>query len=78
VEENIDTIRKNTEALLDVSGEVGLEVNQEKTKNMLISRSQKTGQKHGIKMQRNSFEGVAKFKYLETTITDQNCMHKEI
>jgi hypothetical protein len=41
----IDAIKKNTEALLDVSMEVGLEVNPEKTKCMLISRSQKAGQK---------------------------------
>jgi hypothetical protein len=29
--ENIDTIQKNTEALLDASKDVGLEVNPEKT-----------------------------------------------
>jgi hypothetical protein len=42
VVENMDTIKKNTEALLDASKEVGLEVNPEKTKFMLMSRSQKT------------------------------------
>jgi hypothetical protein len=41
--ENIGTIQKNTEALLDASKEVGLEVNSEKTKYMLMSRK-KTGQ----------------------------------
>jgi hypothetical protein len=48
VGENIDTINKNTEALLDASKMVGLEVNPEKTKYMLMSLSQMIGQKHSI------------------------------
>jgi hypothetical protein len=78
VGENTDSIKKNTEALSDASKEVGLEVNQEKTKYMLMSRSQKAGQKHGIKIGNGSFEVVANFKYLVTTLTNQNCMHEEI
>jgi hypothetical protein len=78
VGENIDTVKKNTEVLLHTSKEVGLEVNPEKTKYKLMSRSQKIGQKHSIKIANRSFEYVAKLKYPGTTLTDQNCMHEEI
>jgi hypothetical protein len=73
--EKIDTIQKNTEALLEASKDVGLEVNPEKIKYVLMSYYQKTGQKHSIKIANRSFEDVAKFKYLGTTLTEQNCMH---
>jgi hypothetical protein len=53
-------------------------VNPEKTKYMLMARSQKTGQKRSIKIANRSFEVVAKFKYLGTTLTDQNHMHEGI
>jgi hypothetical protein len=66
------------EALLDASKEVGLEVNPEKTEYMLMSHSPKIGQKHSTKAANRSFEDVAKFKYLRTTLTDQNCTHREI
>jgi hypothetical protein len=78
VGENIDTIQKNTKALLDASKEVGLEVNPEKIKYMLMSHCQKAGQRHSIKIANRSFEEVTKFKYLRTTLTNQNCMHEEI
>jgi hypothetical protein len=42
--DNIDTIKKNTETLIDASKEVDLEVNTEKTKYMLLSRHQNAGQ----------------------------------
>jgi hypothetical protein len=78
VEGNINTVKKNTEALLDVSKEAGLEGNLEKTKYMLMSRSQKTGQKYSIKKANRSFEDVAKFRNLGTTLTYKNHLHEEI
>jgi hypothetical protein len=59
VGENIDTIKKNKEALLDARKEDCLEVNPEKTKYMLMSCSQKIGQKRSIKIANRSFEDVA-------------------
>jgi retron-type reverse transcriptase len=49
--DNIDTVKKNTETLIDASKEVGLEINAEKTKYMLISRHQNVGQNRDIKIE---------------------------
>jgi hypothetical protein len=78
VGENIDTIQKNTEALLDANKVVGLDVNPEKTKYVLMPCYHKAGQKDSIIIVNRSFEDVAEFKYLGTTVTDQKCMHQEI
>jgi hypothetical protein len=43
-----------------------------------MSCSQKTGQKYSIKIAKGSFEDAAKFRYLGTTLTDQNHMHEGI
>jgi hypothetical protein len=50
------------ETLIDASNEVGLKVNTEKTKYMLLSRHQNTGQSHDIKIANKCFENVAKFR----------------
>jgi hypothetical protein len=69
--DNIDTIKKNTETLIDASKDVDLEVNAEKTKYMLLSRPQNAGQNHNIKISDRSFENVAEFKYFGTTVTSK-------
>jgi hypothetical protein len=75
---SIHTIRKNTEALLVASKEIGLEVNAEKTKYMVMSRDQNAGQNGNIQTGNKSFETVEQFKYLETTLINQNSIHEEI
>jgi hypothetical protein len=76
--DNIDTINKNTETLIDASKEVGLEGNVEKTKCMLVSRDQNAGQNREIKIGNRSFQNVSQFKYLGTTVTNQNLIQEEI
>jgi hypothetical protein len=76
--ENINIIKKNAEALLDASKEIGLEVNSEKTKYLFMSHHQTAGQSNYIRVANKSFEKVAKFKYLGSTLMDQNCIHEEI
>jgi hypothetical protein len=38
----------------------------------------KAGHNHSIQIANKSFEGAAKFRYLGTTLTDQNCIHEEM
>jgi hypothetical protein len=61
--DNRNTIKKNTETLIDASKKVGLEINVEKTKYMLLSRYQIVGQNRNIKIAKRSFENVSQFKY---------------
>jgi hypothetical protein len=58
--------------------EVGLEINVDQTKYMLLSRHQNVGQNRDIKIANRSFENVPQFKYLETTVTNQNLIQEEI
>jgi hypothetical protein len=66
--DNIDTIKKSTETLIDINQEASLEVNAEKTKYMLLSHHQNAGQNDNIKIGDRSFENVAQFRYLGTTV----------
>jgi hypothetical protein len=46
--DNIDTIMKNTETLIDADKEIGLEINVEKTNYMLLSCHRNVGQNRDI------------------------------
>jgi hypothetical protein len=45
---------------------------------MLLSRQQNVGQNWDIKIANRSFENVLQFKYLGTTVTNQNLIQEEI
>jgi hypothetical protein len=60
----------------DTSKEVGLEVNREKTKYMLLSHHQNTWQNHDVKIAHTCFENVAQFKYLGMTVSNRNLIRK--
>jgi hypothetical protein len=78
LEDNTDTIKKNTETLIVASKEIGVEVNVEKTKHLLLSRQQNVGQNRDIKIANRSFENLPQFKYLGTTVKNQNLIREEI
>ncbi|KAJ4436763.1 hypothetical protein ANN_16895 [Periplaneta americana] len=62
--ENPQTIGENTGILLQASKEIGLEVNPEKTKYMIMSRDQNIVRNENIKIGDLSFEEVEQLKYL--------------
>jgi hypothetical protein len=63
--DSINTIKENTETLLEANGGVGLEMTAEKTKYMIMS-CQNSGQNQNIRIPNESFENMMKYKYLET------------
>jgi hypothetical protein len=70
---------KNTESLVVASKVIILEVNAKKTKYMDICQGQNAGQNYSIKIDNNkSFKMVEHFKYLGTTLTNQNSTQEEI
>jgi hypothetical protein len=76
--DSVDTTKKKTQTLIDATKEVGVEVNTEKTKYMLLSRHQNAWQNHDINIGNRCFENVAQFRYVGTTITNQNLILKGI
>jgi len=58
--------------------ETGLEVNAVKTKYMVICQGQNAGWSHRINNDNSSFEREEHFRYLRTTLTNQNFVQEDI
>jgi hypothetical protein len=54
-------IKKNTKTLIDANKDVGLEINVDKTKYMLLSHHQNVGQNRDINIANKSFENIQIF-----------------
>jgi hypothetical protein len=73
--DSVNTVEENSETLLEASRDIGLEINAEKTKYMIMSRHPNSGQNQNISIANKK---VTKFKYVGTTVTNQNEIHDEI
>jgi hypothetical protein len=76
--DSVNTIKENSETLLEASRKIGLEINAEKRKYIIMSRYPNSGQNQNIRIANESFEKTEKFKYLGTTLTNQNDIRDEI
>jgi hypothetical protein len=75
---SLHNTKKNTDALVFISKDTGLEVTTDKTKYMVMSRDQNAGRSRNIKISNISFERVEEFKYLGTHLTCQDTIQEEI
>jgi hypothetical protein len=53
--DSVNTIKENSETLLETSRDIGLEINAEKTKCMIMSRHPNSGQNQNIRIANESF-----------------------
>jgi hypothetical protein len=73
-----NTIKENSETPLEASRDIRLKINAEETNYMIMSRHLNSEQNKNISVANELFENVAKFKYLGTTLKNQNDVHDEI
>ena len=75
---SVHTEEENAEALVVTTKEIGLEVNADKTKYIIMSRDQNAGRSHTMKIDNSFIERVEELKYLGKTLTNKNSIQEEI
>ena len=75
---SVHTVKESAEVLVVATKEIGLEVNADKTKYMVMSRDRNTGRNHSIKTGKSSFQRVEEFKNLGPALTNYNSIQGEI
>jgi len=73
-----ESTHTHTESLVVAAQEIGLEVNADKTKYMVMSQDQNVGQNHNIMNDNSSFEKVEQFKYLGVTLRIKILFRKKL
>jgi hypothetical protein len=75
---NINSIKKYTETLIHASKEVGLEINVEETKYILLPSHQNAGPNRDMNIINGLFEDVSQFRYFGAPVTNHNLIQKQI
>ena len=60
---SVHTVKENAEALVVATKEIGLEVNADKTRYMVMSRDRNAGRGHSVKTDNTSTERVEEFNF---------------
>ena len=76
--EEVYVLKEKRRSLLVANMETGIEVNADKTKYIVMYLDQNAGRSRNIKTDNISFEMMERFKYLGTTLTNQNSIQEEI
>jgi hypothetical protein len=75
---SVHSVKENAEALVVAAKEICVEVNTDKSKYMIMSRDQNVGRSHSVMNDNRSIRTVEEFKFLGTTLTNQDSIQEEI
>ena len=75
---SVYNVKENAEDLVEAIKEMGLKVNADKTKYIVMPRDENAERSHSMKNDIGSFERVEEFRYLGTTPKNQNSTLEEI